>query len=231
MELLTQFPQYTFLTLALTSQLLKGNILDITLLLNSVSPLPSNLPRQIFFCQAQMAPQTRSAARKQAALESSQRNDPPANIEPKATKDIPESENTPKVSKSMRDPFYMSKKRLDGLCRLLASFSDPPQPPARATRKHSDKLPTLLPAEMDYLLTLLVRESQIPPRQFRLVRWSAVTANFNAKFSKCHPRTEEVLKCAMRTDFYKVLVAVFRERCRKAGCHGGIHWDRDEHFG
>ena len=46
-----------------------------------------------------------------------------------------------------------------------------------------------------------------------------MTAKFNDRFPERHPRTEEVLKCGIHGNMYRILIAAFRERCRKA--HAG----------
>ena len=169
-----------------------------------------------------MAPQTRSAARKQAATTLSQESDLHTNIRPKVAKDNPEPETTPTVSKPRSNPFCMSKERIDRICGYLAYLPVPPKPHARAKQNHSDKLPALLPAELDYLVILLVpffTPPQSPEAKLmnsQPIDWSTVAANFNDKYPQCKPRKEQVLKCGMRKNHYRIDIAVFRERCRKA---------------
>ena len=170
-----------------------------------------------------MAPQTRSAARKQAALESPQRIDLPTNTEPKDPKDIPELETTPTTPKPKPNPFCLSKEQIDRICGYLAYLSDPSKRHAIAKQKHCDNPPALLPTELDYLVSILVPFYRLLPgpnspllcRQLRL-SWTAVTAKFNHRFPKTPPRKKEVLMCAMYGNFYRVVIKIFRERCRRA---------------
>ena len=183
-----------------------------------------------------MAPQTRSAARKQAASELSQKNDLPINIKPKDAKDIPEPETTPTPPKPRSNPFCMSKEQIDRICDYFAYLPVPPKPHAVATQKHSDKLPALRPAELDYLVALLAPfYTPLPgPKAILMDRhlpvdWSTVATKFNARFPKCHPRKEQVLKCAMRKNRYRIVIAIFRERCRRANAgedNAGVYGHR-----
>ena len=173
-----------------------------------------------------MAPQTRSAARKQAALESPQKSDLPTEIKPKATKDTPELENTPTTPKPRSNPFCLSKEQVDRICGYFANLPGSHKPHAVATRKHCNNLPALLPTELDYLVTLLVPFYTPPPgpeaplvNWQQPVDWSTVTAKFNDRFPKRHPRKEQMLMCAEENNVYRIVIAIFRERCRKA--HAG----------
>ena len=205
---------------------LKGTFLISHSFPNSASPLPSNLPPQISFRGAQMAPQTRSAARKQAALESLPKSDLPTNIESTDAKNIPELETTPTISKPRSNPFCLSKEQIDRISGYFANLPGSSEPHAVATRKHCDALPALSPTELDYLVTLLVPFYTPPPGPEaplvswqQPVDWSTVTAKFNDRFPKCHPRKEQVLMCAMEENAYRIVIASFRERCRRA--HAG----------
>ena len=173
-----------------------------------------------------MAPQTRSAARKQAASASSQESELHLDIKQKIAKDVPELETTPTTPKPRPNPFCLSKEQIDRICGYFAYLPGSHKPHAIATQKHGDKLPALRPAELDYLVALLVPfytpspgpEVPLMCRQ-EPVDWSAVTARFNDRFPKCHPRKVKVLMCGMDGNIYRIVVAIFRERCRKA--HAG----------
>ena len=201
----------------------KGSILNLTYFSKLSKLTTFNLPVQISFCEAQMAPQTRSAARKQAALESPQKRDLPTNTEPKDAKDIPELEKRPTISTARSNPFRLSKEQIDRICGYFAYLPDPPEPHAIATQKHCNTLPALLPTELEYVVTLLVPfytplpgpEIQLMCRQHP-VDWRTVTAKFNDRFPKFPPRKKQVLMCAMYGNVYRIVIAIFRERCRKA---------------
>ena len=179
-----------------------------------------------------MAPQTGSAACKQAATPSSQESDLRKDIKPKVAQDIPELETTPTKPKPISNPFCMSKERIDRFCEYVAWLSITPRP--HAIKEHSDELPALLLAELDYMVILVAPFNTPPPGpEARLMNsqpidWSTVTAKFNEQFSHCQPRTEQVLKCAMRANWYDVVIAVFRERCRRANAgedNAGVYGD------
>ena len=205
---------------------LKGTSLIVHSSPNSATPLPLNLPRQINHREAQMTPQTRSAARKRAASELSQKNDPPTGKRPKVAKHIPELETTTTTPIPRPNSFCLSNEQIDRICGYFVYLPVTPRPLARATYKHFDNPPALLPAELDYLVTLLVpfyTPSPGPEAQLMSLRdivdWSTVTAKFNNRFPKRYPRTEKVLKCGIHGNMYRILIAVFRDRCRKA--HAG----------
>lgn len=234
MEHLTHGSQYILFTLALISQIFKESILDLTILLKTSKSTTFPLPQQLNFYKAQMAPQTGSAARKQAATTSSQESDLRKDIMREVPKDIPELETTPTIPEPRLNPFCLSKEQVDRICGYFAYLPIPPKPRARAIQKHSEKLPAHLPAELDYLVTLLAPLS-IPsgPRAHMMnsqpIDWSTVTAKFNDKFSHCQPRTEQALKCAMRASWYDIVIAIFRERCRRANAgedNAGVYGDK-----
>ena len=179
------------------------------------------LPQQINSYKAQMAPQTGSAACKQAATTSSQESDRRKDIKPKVAQDIPESKTTPTKPKPMSNPFCMSKEQVDRIFDELAHLSILPLPHATPIDEHSEKLPALLPAELDYMVILLASFDTPPPgpearvMNAQPIDWSTVTAKFNDKFSHCQPRTEQALKFAMRANWYDIVIAIFRERSRR----------------
>lgn len=91
---------------------------------------------------------------------------------------------------------------------------------------HCVKQPALLPVEMEYLLKALVPTASGNCNMEGLVNyggidWGTVARSFNDRFSAAAGRRKvKVLKCAMRADYHKVQIAVFRERCRLA--HEGV---------
>ena len=115
----------------------------------------------------------------------------------------------------------MSEEQIEHICNDFARPRGPPRPHGMHIRHHCDRLPALLPSEMDYLVNLLVPFATTPRGLDGLVYcgqidWDAVAASFNDRFSGCEPRKVKVLRCAMSKNYHRVTIVILRERCRKA---------------
>ena len=146
-------------------------------------------------------------------------------MKPRDSTDILELKNTPTTPKPRPNPYCLSKEQIDRICGYFAYLPDSPEPHAIPT-KHCNKVPALRPAELEYLVTLLVpfyTPSPGPEAPFmcwhRPVNWRTVTAKFDDRFPRYPPRKKQVLMCAMYGNFYRVVIAIFREKCIRA--HAG----------